>query len=256
MVAEFKRKILELIMMPIDTTLQITKGTTPIPFFGNLEQATACTISLNPSDREFYDAKNNLLENDRSRLCYRKKLGKKDEDKLSEDDAEKVLKECEGYFDKKPYKLWFDKMETFLRAFDANLSYYEGSVVALDLVQWATTPKWADLTDHSMSLLLQTGLPFLKELLSYKKFKFIFLNGETAFSKIQEQLKFQYIEQPVNDGKKNFSAYFGEYNQSIVVGWSIYLQSAQGGSYDNIRKIAGYILNKYSQHKTSINSRY
>ena len=50
---DFYDGIKELIKSPINDSLQITKGITPIPFFGDLENSVACTISLNPSDREF-----------------------------------------------------------------------------------------------------------------------------------------------------------------------------------------------------------
>lgn len=249
MTKDFYYKIIDLIKSPIDEKLEITKGSTPIPFFGDIEKSSSCTISLNPSDREFYTSRNELLVNTASRLCYRKMLGKKDNDVLSDHDAEIVLEKCNAYFKNRPYKQWFGKIDYFLKCFDNDLSYYNGTVVGLDLVQWATSPKWDDISENSKSVLLNQGLPFLKELLLQKKFKYIFLNGRTACSKICEHLGIKYDERSINDGKNKFSVFFGKYNQSEVIGWSIYLQSPKGGGYDNIRKIASDVFNAYKIYK-------
>ncbi len=249
MTKDFYDRIKELVKSPINETLQITKGTTPIPFFGDLEKSIACTISLNPSDREFYNQNGLLLERYESRLCYRKILGKKDNEELSEEDVEKVIEKCNSYFRNNPYRLWFDKIEKFLSAFDDRLSYYTSTVVGLDLVQWATTPKWAEVPKMSKQILLEQGLPFLKELLIQKNFEYIFLNGKTAFSEISDHLHIPYKTKHVNDGKNDFDVYLGKYNNSNVIGWSIYLQSAKGGGYDNIKKISYDVLNIYKNNK-------
>lgn len=244
---DFYDGIKKLIKSPINDSLQITKGITPIPFFGDLENSVACTISLNPSDREFYDSKGLLLESYRSRLCYRKLLGKSDNEGLSAKDVDLVLEKCNSYFTNNPYRLWFNKIDTFLKAFDDNLSYYTGTAVGLDLVQWATTPKWAKISDISKKALLNQGLPFLRELLLQKNFKYILLNGRTVFSEVSRHLGISYKEKQVNDGKNNFSVYLGKYNNSDVIGWSIYLQSPKGGGYDNIRKISYDVLSTYKK---------
>ena len=192
-----------------------------------------------------------LLEQHESRLCYRKELRKHDNEELSEKDAEIVVEKCNSYFNNNPYRLWFDKIEEFLRAFDDRLSYYTGTVVGLDLVQWATTPKWADISEFSKQALLSQGLPFLKDVLLQKNFEYIFLNGKTAFFEVIKHLHISYKEIQVNDGKNNFTVYIGKYNNSNVIGWSIYLQSAKGGGYDNIRKISYDVSNIY---KNSVNA--
>ncbi len=115
MTKNFYDRIKILVKSPINENLQITKGTTPIPFFGDLEKSFACTISLNPSDREFYNSNGVLLEQCESRLCSRKALGKNDNEELSEKDVNTVLEKCNSYFKNNPYRLWFDKIEIFLK---------------------------------------------------------------------------------------------------------------------------------------------
>jgi hypothetical protein len=69
------------IKRPINKNLCITPRTTPIIYFGNYDLARACTISLNPSEREFIDEKVNTLNEHEERLISREKLKKRDEDK-------------------------------------------------------------------------------------------------------------------------------------------------------------------------------
>jgi hypothetical protein len=230
----------ERIKQPIAPSLCITKRSTPIPFFGQYETAEACTVSLNPSAREFCDSCGKLLEPPSERLCSRSMIGKSDGEPLDEANAERVLAYCADYFKKRPYKSWFDKYERFLKAFD--LSYYSGSVVHLDLVQWATTPSWGGLTNEVKEGLLALDLPFLKELLK-KDFRYIFLNGKTTVCEVSKCLDIRLQGTHVScDGNITSTVYFGFYKNSKVIGWSTYLQSAAIGSYANVDKLAGEVF--------------
>lgn len=238
-------RIYSLVKEPIQGGLSITQKSTPIPFFGNLESAKVCTISLNPSDREFLDSKGSLLN--KKRLYDRDLLKKEDDESLTEADAKKVVDGCEKYFENNPYRLWFNKMDYFLKSFESTYSYYSKTAVALDLAQWATTPKWSSLSEYVRSELLSKGIPFLKDILEYKKFDFIFLNGKTVFEEVVSRLKIGYNQKKVTVGKTNFSVYFGKYASSNVIGWSVYLQSKQGGGYENICRIAKKISEEYQK---------
>jgi len=230
----------ERIRQPIVPSLFITKRSTPIPFFGHYETAEACTVSLNPSTREFCDSKGKILEPPIERLCSRSMIGKSDDEALDETDAEKVLDYCTAYFGKRPYKNWFNNYERFLKAF--GLSYYSGSVVHLDLVQWATTPRWGKLTNDVKERLLARDMPFLKELLE-RKFRFIFLNGKTTVFEVSKHLDLSLREVEVSvDDKITSTIYFGVYKTSKVIGWSKYLQSAAIGSYENVDKLANEVF--------------
>ena len=241
--------ILERIKCRIDPLLQITQGSTPIVFFGDYENARSCTISLNPSDREFCDKHGNILFNEKERLCSRKKLSRLDDEELSDKEAYTVLEYCKNYFKIRPYKNWFDKYEAFLEIF--NLSYYSGSVVHLDLVQWATTPFWSNLNDNTKIKLLNADLPFLKELLN-KDFEYIFLNGKTVVHEVSKHLNIKLHEIIVSGiNNYNLKIYFGYYNRSRIIGWSIYLQSAAVGSYSNVKKIASIIYEENTEHLTT-----
>jgi len=178
--------IIERIRRPIENNMCITEGSTPVIYFGDYNSAKACTISLNPSDKEFLDKNDKILTGNKERLCSRRKLGKNDGDLLTEEDAEMVLDYCKKYFTKKPYKNWFNKYDYLIKKF--GYSYYDNTCVHLDLVQWATTPFWDKICENIKLRHLKDDLPILEYLLN-KKFKIIFLNGSTVVSNINKYLK-------------------------------------------------------------------
>jgi len=239
--------ILERIKRPIENNLSITKQSTPIIYFGNYNKAKACTISLNPSDREFLDKNGNILSGTKERLCSRKKLGKKDADILNDSEANIVEKYCNDYFKINPYKIWFNKYDHLIKKF--GYSYYNDSCVALDLIQWATTPFWNGLEENIKSIHLKNDLPVMEYLLE-KDFEVIFLNGGTVVSNVKIYLKNIYlIEKNAvfknrNGNSKDIKIYIGSYKKIKVIGWSTYLQSASIGGYENIDILSEIIKGK------------
>jgi hypothetical protein len=101
--------LIERIKRKIEPDMCVVPQTTPVIYFGNYDSARACTISLNPSNLEFVDNSQKLLDGKSERLCSRKKLNRADSDELSDDDVEKVLEYCKNYFNSKsnPYDSWF-----------------------------------------------------------------------------------------------------------------------------------------------------
>jgi hypothetical protein len=240
------------IIQKIDQYLPITKQTTPIPYFGNYNKANACTISINPSDREFCDKNGSILNNDKERLCSRKRLQKKDNEELTIKEANIILGYCDNYFHKRPYRLWFDKYEKFLQIF--GYSYYEDQVVHLDLVQWATTPFWGKIDDKVKNQLLTKDLPFLKSMLE-KNFEYIFLNGKTVVAKVSKHLNILLYSELVKVNQHlNTTVYFGNYKDTKVLGWSTYLQSKNAGGYEQIQELARKIKKEEEKRYSTIAS--
>ncbi|WP_128547816.1 hypothetical protein [Larkinella soli] len=233
-------KILNRLGQSIPPNLSITPHTTPVAFFGDFDNASACTISINPSHCEFYN-KTTILTGGKKRLISRKELNRHDSEELSQAEAKLVFDFCKNYFKTRPYKGWFNKYDEFLKLF--GLSYYNGSTVHLDVVQWATTPLWSSLTETQRQILLKNDLPFLISLLE-KDFNLIFLNGNTVVSALQDFLGIQLVKK-VAFFKPNsqshafrFNIYLGNYNNSKVIGWSPYLQSKAIPSYEDARQFA------------------
>jgi len=246
---QYNSEILERVKRPIEDNTHIIPGTTPVIYFGNYDNAKACTISINPSDKEFKNDKGELLENGKARLCSRKMLNVPDNEELSDSQAEEVIKYCNEYFDNNPYRRWFDPFDFFIKQFD-EYSYYKNSgyktCVHLDLVQWATD-KWRRLPEDIKYNHLNKDLPILKHLLNKKDFKIIFLNGITVVDNVKKGLDIKLEEKTDKFRKKTLKVYFGKYNEIAVIGWNLVL-SHIGGKKDikELCRIIKEILDKYN----------
>jgi hypothetical protein len=229
--------IIERIKRKIDPGMYIVPQTTPIIYFGNYESAKACTVSLNPSNKEFTDNSDRLLdEKNAERLCSRKKLNRTDNDELSDDEANTVLEYCTDYFKLRPLKSWFSHIDYFINEY-GSYSYYNDTCVHLDLVQWATYEKWNSVPKIIQQKHLNKDLPVLKYLLN-KNFEIMFLNGTTTVENVSNCLNITLKEKPTvfrntKGIERKLVIYHGEYNGMKVVGWNIYLQAAAAGGYEN-----------------------
>jgi hypothetical protein len=224
--------IIERIKRKIEPGMYILSQSTPVIYFGNYDKAKACTISLNPSDKEFVNNSNILLDNENSeRLCSRKNLNKSDNDELTDDEAEIVLRYCTDYFDINPYTNWFNPFDKFINYY-GGYSYYDGSCVHLDLVQWATYKKWSNISENIRHKHIESDLPVLKYLLN-KNFKIMFLNGITVVNNASECLNIKLdkkgIAYKVNGNNKKLEMYYGSYNNIEVLGWNLNLQRSFSG---------------------------
>ena len=243
--------LIERIKRKIEPGLGITPGTTPVVYFGNYEKAKVCTVSLNPSNIEFVNNRRGiLLDNlNKERLCSRIKLNKRDDEELSDSEAEQVLQYCNNYFQLRPYS-WFNNLEHFIKRFNG-YSYKNGTCVHLDLVQWATTPKWNDLDVDIRQKHIDNDKPVLLHLLE-KNFEYIFLNGrtvaETVFDHLgiaRKEITTSYSNINSNDVKR-IKIYCGKYNNSKVLGWNLTLQNSVPGE-NNIQLFCDLIKNNIKE---------
>jgi hypothetical protein len=228
--------IIERIKRKIDPEMYIVPQSTPIIYFGNYDAAKACTVSLNPSNKEFVDNSKKLLdEKNKERLCSRKMLNRADNEELNDDEAETVLRYCTDYFKLRPYDMWFKPFNYFIERY-GNYSFYNDNCVHLDLVQWATE-KWSKVPISIKQVHLNNDLPVLKYLLD-KDFEIMFLNGITAIENVRDCLNITLNEKVTvfrntNDIETTLIIYQGNYKKIKVVGWNIYLQSPAVGGYEN-----------------------
>lgn len=135
-VTELQTKILNFIRQPIPDNIGIISQSVPVLFFGNIEKAHSATISLNPSDLEFRDRKQQLLTSNKKRLVDRDILHKKDSDSLSLEEAKKVYYSCINYFNKFPYKQWFNQLDRIVSPL--GFSYFENSLIHLDITPYGS----------------------------------------------------------------------------------------------------------------------
>jgi hypothetical protein len=208
--------ILNRVKRQIENDLNIMEGTIPIVYFGNYNSAKACTVSINPSQREF-------LHGNEKRMCLRKEFKKKDSEELTLENAQTILEYCNSYFKRKNPNPWFNELECFIKFFD--YSYYNDSCVHLNLVQWCTTPIWSKIKDKNVkSEHLFNDIDVLETLLKNKNFEYIYLNGITVVSEFEKCFNTIKLDKKKETYRnKNVELYIGSHENTKILGWNLFL---------------------------------
>lgn len=244
---EFYKSLYNRLELPIPAELEVLPNSVPIPWFGDYENAKSCTISINPSTKEFLKSG--------KRIPFRKK---ENNDTLNKEDINNILASCNNYFSKQnsPYKKWFGtpateensatSLENVLNHF--GYSYYDDNqydkCVHLDIVQWATKKAWSRIGSNIKEKLLEDDLEFFKYLVNQKQFKTIFLNGRQTLDTFMHNMPVDYWKNPVlskynfKDKEDSTSVYFiqGKIGDANIIAWTAYLQT-WNGNHNLIEKI-------------------
>lgn len=233
-------------------------GSIPVVAFGDARKAWIATLAINPSFGEFLhsdgrerDGIDRRLETLRS-LCCKNLAG------ASKEAIQIAFKSCNSYFTRKPYT-YFRKLETVLSYLDA--SFYNGSACHLDLVQWATKPRWKELHPWERQKLLEADMPFLSGQLALEHLRVVVING----SGVREQYE-KFFGIRLEDvllrrqncfeisGGRHYIKFFQRRASpsQVIVGWNINLQTTPGVSKVNVEAIGERISRIVSRmHQTS-----
>src|SRR5581483_9564550 len=97
-----------------------------------------------------------------------------------------ILESCRTYFLANPYDLWFRKLDQILQGI--GVSYYATSDIAchLDLIPYATSRKWTELSFRQRSSLLTLSGDSLPLLLRNSSVRLLILNGQTVVNQFEE----------------------------------------------------------------------
>lgn len=209
----------------------VVPGSTPVPFFGNFVGASTYTIGINPSVREFYSEKGELLKHDQKRLeDYESLRLSRDEviHSFSDKEVEKIYHACLKYFGPNYYH-WFDRLESVVNlAFHS--SYFDGSACHLDLIQWATDPIWGAILKAdpiNARYLLKNELPFLHQQIEWitksnPNLERFVLSGKTVIESLKDIFSVKFVGRTDVKGKsKQYSYYVGHLGDTPVYGTSM-----------------------------------
>lgn len=188
---------------------------------------------MNPSRQEFLDPSGAELSGPTRRFETLSSLGVTTLETAPTSAVQRVIGACEGYFSTNPYRRWFDQLEPMLRA--AGGSYYIGSACHLDLVQWATDPTWAKLTDGQRQRMLAEDVEFLAEQLKHSRIRTLLLNGRGVVAAFQEAFAVRIAQVT---GVERTAFFVGWLSDVRVIGWSTNIQSSFGVSNALRRRVA------------------
>ncbi|QYJ67721.1 hypothetical protein [Flavobacterium litorale] len=160
--------------------LEVITWGSPIISFGNITNSKIATLGINPSNREFVDAQGLELKDDNRRFHTLDSLGIMDWSEITDKHLNKISETCNEYFNRNPYDNWFKKLDYLISG--ASLSFYFPLYNAchLDLIPYATSRKWSELTTEQRFLLLELGSDFLGNLIKNSEIEYIVLNGQTV----------------------------------------------------------------------------
>jgi hypothetical protein len=197
----------------------------PVVSFGDPNQATVATLSLNPSWREFESASGVWLEGSQRRLASLVSLGVSDPRELDDEQVATVVAECAAYF-RGPnwYRGWFHWLESLLSASGAG-SYFDGTACHLDLVQWATKPAQGELPAGVWERLVDQDGDFLRWQLRNSNVRVLLLNGASVVRWLQEAgfvagFEAQVLPYRARHGRAELRVLRGDADGVFVLGWN------------------------------------
>lgn len=152
----------------------------PVPSFGNVATSVVATLGLNPSNREFVDESGRELDGPNRRFHTLQSLGLRSWEDTEARHLRMILDSCRNYFLCNPYDRWFKRLDDIVAGTGA--SFYDDSSTAchLDLVPYATSSKWTELTIHQRSTLLLFARDVLGILLRDSPIRMLLLNGSSV----------------------------------------------------------------------------
>jgi len=137
--------------------------------------------------REFVDQLGRELEGADRRFHTLRSFGLSSWEDAEPQHHDLIREACANYFTVNPYDGWFRKLDRLLAP--ARVSYYgkrSNPACHLDLVPYATSAKWSDLTRHQQSVLLSEGRAALAQVLRDSKVKVLVLNGISVVKHFSE----------------------------------------------------------------------
>ena len=157
-----------------------------MPSFGDLNRAVVATLGLNPSNREFVDEDGVELHGFYRRFHTLRSLGLRSWADADAYHLRLILETCCTYFLANPYDLWFRKLDQILQGL--GVSYYGTADTAchLDLIPYATSRKWTELSFRQRSSLLSLSGDSLPLLLRNSSVRLLILNGQTVVNQFGE----------------------------------------------------------------------
>lgn len=190
--------LIQRLKSPVVKEASVISWGSPIMSFGSISNSKLATLGLNPSNREFVDERGNELNGIHRRFHTLASLGIEDWDDANSKHISSIVELCEEYFFRNPYDGWFKKLDYLISG--TSMSYYfpSGEACHLDLIPYATSCKWTELTQEQKKSLLDLSGDTLGLLLRNSEIKVLVLNGQTVVDSLEKisQVEFSKKQMP------------------------------------------------------------
>jgi len=164
----------------------VIKWSSPVPCFGDPSTSCLATLGLNPSNREFVDESGRELQGSFRRFHTLTSLGLSSWSDVDARHLRLIIETCRSYFLGNPYDRWFRRLDEVISG--TKVSYYGASRGAchLDLIPYATSRKWTELTPRQRSALLRVATDTFGLLLRDSAVRILILNGTAVVHRFQD----------------------------------------------------------------------
>ena len=253
-------KMVKCLHDPTIVETDVITWSSPVPVFGSVAKAKIATLGLNPSNREFVDNKGEKLSGLNRRFHTLSSLGLDCWSRVEHKHLTLIEDDCQNYFNKNPYDLWFKKLDHLISG--TSFSYYfpSGQACHLDLIPFATSRKWGELSSDQKETLLEFSAESFAQTLNNSNIQMLILNGKSVINTLQKLTNelFEEIYQPTwnlqrkgSDGVKGY-AYIGKIKsvagiklkkEIIVIGFNHNIQSSFGVTSAVQKSIRKWITN-------------
>jgi hypothetical protein len=152
----------------------------PVPAFGNPNTSCVGTVGLNPSNREFVDQFGQELTGTQRRFETLASLGIRRWSNAKRRHIQRIAAACECYFSNNPYDGWFRRLDLLIS--DTQASFYLGTATHLDLIPFATSSKWGQLSASQRDVLLRAAGDSLAATIRNSGIRVLVLNGASVVS--------------------------------------------------------------------------
>lgn len=160
--------------------LNVIPWSSPVPVFGNWISAHVATMGINPSNREFVDNQGRELDGASRRLHTLSSLRLSRWSLARDHHVRLIAQSFLEYFSANPYDGWFKELDQIIAG--ANASFYSSFRAAchLDLIPFATSCKWTELSGEQRKKLTCMGAETLARVLEQSEIRILILNGESV----------------------------------------------------------------------------
>lgn len=178
---------------------RIIPWSSPVPAFGDVSRSKVATVGLNPSNKEFVDDSNKELAGHARRFHTLQSLGLKTWSEAGSEHHRQIELSCQCYFSGNPYNRWFRELDFLISGTD--FSYYSSifSACHLDLIPFATTCKWAELTPEQRANLLRISGDALGRLVRDSPIQVLILNGSSVVAHVQSLCNDTFSSKPMQE---------------------------------------------------------
>jgi hypothetical protein len=158
--------------------------------FGRLETSRVATVGLNPSNREFVDLRGAELVGDDRRFETLRSLGLRSWKGADRQHVGRIAASLLQYFARNPYNAWFNRLDGLISATRA--SFYAGTASHVDLIPFATFPKWSALSAKHKEVLLQMSGNTVALMVRDSPIRVLVLNGASVVYNFQKMFGLQF----------------------------------------------------------------